>query len=375
MTVKGSRGPRALLLGALTLALTLACAQPGGGRTAPAAAPGASAPTGSTSAAGPAAAAPSAGAAAPAPTSSVPAPLTKVRMAVTAQGATSWHPAIANDRGYFQQEGIDFEILTIPSSVTQTQALIAGDVQINTYSVDSVAKAVVGGAPLKLIGSAQEVPSFVLIVDHDIKTWNDLRGKTLGAGSPGGYYDVILRAMLTANGLHDGDYQLRSIGNSNLRLPAIQAGQISGAIVGDTDGYVADAQGYQSLGSVHQYVKDVQYTGYAIADAWGKSNEDVVVGFLRGVLRAIAWLNDPANKTEAKRIYHEISGLEEPYLEESYDQMVVQKMMSTTARPNMKGLENIGALTYQYGGLQFIPPLDSWVDMSYLDKAERTLSR
>jgi ABC-type nitrate/sulfonate/bicarbonate transport system substrate-binding protein len=97
----------------------------------------------------------------------------------------------------------------------------------------------------------------------------------------------------------------------------------------------------------------------------------VVVGFLRGILRAIAWINEPGNKDEAKRIYQQISGLGEPYLEETYDQMVTQKMLSTTARPNMKGLENIQALTYQYGGLQFIPPLDSWVDLSYLEAASR----
>jgi NitT/TauT family transport system substrate-binding protein len=82
-------------------------------------------------------------------------------MGVTAHGATTWHSYIATDRGFFQQEGLDLEILVIPSSVTQTQALIAGDVNFNSYSVDSVAKGVVGGAPLKLIGSAQEVPNFL----------------------------------------------------------------------------------------------------------------------------------------------------------------------------------------------------------------------
>jgi NitT/TauT family transport system substrate-binding protein len=292
-------------------------------------------------------------------------------MGVTGHSPTYWHAYIATEKGFFAQEGLDLETIVIPSSVTQSQALIAGDLNFNSYSVDSVAKAVIGGAPLKLIGSAQEVPNFLLMVDPEITTWNELRGKTLGAGSPGGYYDIVLRAMLTANGLNEGDYQLRSIGNSSLRMPAIQTGQISGAIMGDPDAFMARAAGLRSLGSVHQYVKDVQYTGYAIADAWGKSNEAQVVGFLRGILRAIAWIGDPANKAEAMRVYGKISELDEAQLEDIYDQMVTQKMLSTTGRPNMKGLENIQALTYQYGGLQFIPPLDSWVDMSYLEKASR----
>jgi ABC-type nitrate/sulfonate/bicarbonate transport system substrate-binding protein len=301
-----------------------------------------------------------------------PARLTKVRMGVTGHSPTYWHAYIAIEKGFFAQQGLDFETLVIPSSVTQSQALIAGDLDFNSYSVDSVAKAVVGGAPLKLIGSAQEIPNFLLIVDPSIGTWNDVRGKTLGAGSPGGYYDVVLRAMLTANGLNTEDYELRSIGNSSLRLPAIQSGQIAGAIMGDPDAFVARAAGLKALGSVHEFVQDVQYTGYAIDDGWGKAHPDLVVGFLRGVLRAIAWIDDPANKEEAKRVYGRISHLEDDaYLDDIYDQMVTQKMLSTTGRPSMKGLENIQALTYQYGGLQFIPPLDSWVDMSYLEQASR----
>jgi NitT/TauT family transport system substrate-binding protein len=307
----------------------------------------------------------------PAPASAAPARLTKVRMGVTGQSPTYWHAYIATEKGFFAQQGLDFETLLIPSSVTQTQALIAGDLNFNAYSVDSVAKAVVGGAPLKLIGSAQEIPNFLLMVDPSITTWNDLRGKTLGAGSPGGYYDVILRAMLTANGLNAGDYELRSIGNSSLRLPAIQSGQITGAIMGDPDAFTARAAGLRSLGTVQQFVHDVQYTGYAVDDGWAKAHPDLVVGFLRGVLRAIAWINDPANKEEAKRVYGQISQLDDAFLEDVYDQMVTQKMLSTTGRPNMKGLENIQALTYQYGGLQFIPPLDSWVDMSYLEQASQ----
>ncbi|HLH22310.1 MAG TPA: ABC transporter substrate-binding protein [Chloroflexota bacterium] len=334
------------------MVLTVACAPTSAGR-APAAAPAGVASGGTADVAA----------------SAAPASLTQVRMGVTGHSPTYWHAYIATRKGFFAQEGLDFDTIVIPSSVTQTQALIAGDVNFNSYSVDSVAKAVVGGAPLKLIGSAQEVPNFLLIVDHDITTWNDLRGKTLGAGSPGGYYDIVLRAMLAANGLQPGDYELRSIGNSSLRLPAIQTGQIAGAIMGDPDAFVARSAGYQPLGSVHDYVHDVQYTGYAIADEWGKAHEALVVGFLRGILRAIAWINDPANKDEAERIYGEITGLGGPYLDDIYDQMVTQKMLSTTARPNMKGLENITNLAYQQGSLNFAPPLDTWVDMSYLDKA------
>jgi ABC-type nitrate/sulfonate/bicarbonate transport system substrate-binding protein len=193
----------------------------------------------------------------------------------------------------------------------------------------------------------------------------------LASGSAGGYFDIVMRAMLGVNGLGKDDYQVISIGNSADRLPSLQAKRISGMIAGGPDDSRALAAGFKSLGYVNDFLKDVEYNGYAVEEKWAKSNEPTVVAFLRATKKSVDWLYDPANKTEAMAIYADISKLEPPFLETIYDQMINRHMLSRDLRPSQTGVENILKLAVESGGMEKVPPLDTWMDFSYLDKAQR----
>jgi ABC-type nitrate/sulfonate/bicarbonate transport system substrate-binding protein len=129
--------------------------------------------------------------------------------------------------------------------------------------------------------------------------------------------------------------------------------------------------GMKSMGFVGEYVKDLQYSGYLVDDGWAKANEATLLRFLRAMLRGAEWVFDPANKAEAMRIYAEAADLDPPQVEEIYLNMIEQKMLSRNLRPNMKGIENVVTVAHQQGALTEVPPLDRWVDLSYLDKVAR----
>lgn len=45
-------------------------------------------------------------------------------------------------------------------------------------------------------------------------------------------------------------------------------------------------------------------------------------------------------------------------------------MLSTDGRPNTRGIENLLHIAVKYGsGMSAVPPLDKWVDLSYLERA------
>jgi NitT/TauT family transport system substrate-binding protein len=293
----------------------------------------------------------------------------KVKMGQTGISPASWPLYVAQAKGLLAEQGLEIENVVLASSVTQTQALVTGDMNFNTYSVDSMAKAIVAGAPLKYIAAAQSIPNFQLIVDNDIKSFADLKGKVLASGSAGGYFDIVMRAMLTANGLGKNDFQVISIGSSADRLPALQAKRISGMIAGGPDDSKALAAGFKSLGYVNDVLKEVEYNGYAVEDKWAKAHADQVVGFLRAMKKANDFLFNPANKAESIAIYSKISTLEPQYLETIYDQLINKAMLSKTLRPDPQGVENILKLAVDQGGLEKVPPLETWMDFSYLDKA------
>src|SRR5262249_22492900 len=151
--------------------------------TAPAASAAASAAakaarSGAGTASGPASAKP-AGSASPAakPAASAGANLIKIGLN-SGTAPTGWPYNVAVAKGFFTQEGITTEGTPLSSDATQIQALVAGDVNF-TISGFTVFTAVAGGAKVKYIASAQAIPNFQLITAKDVKTWADLKGKTL----------------------------------------------------------------------------------------------------------------------------------------------------------------------------------------------------
>src|SRR3954464_9154941 len=176
-----------------------------------------------------------AGSAAAAPTArAAPA---KIIMGKTGAGAELqfWPIYVANAKGYFTRENVEVEMVTVPAAYTATQALIGGDVQTVGFTVLSMAAAVAGGAPLKMIASNQDLPLIWVMARPEIGSWADLKGKNISSGNtPGDYFDVVMRLVLAANGLKDDDYTMRTL-PGNARLPALQTGQVSAALLSAYD--------------------------------------------------------------------------------------------------------------------------------------------
>lgn len=301
------------------------------------------------------------------------AQLVSIKVSQTAEGTSSWPLHVGVAQGFFKEAGLDVQMLNIASSATQTQALLNGDVNFNIYTIDSVAKAVAAGADLKFIGSAQDAPNLAVYAGPGINAWSDFKGKTLAAGSPNGFFDVMLRATLQANGLQRGDYTVLSIPNDAARVPAIQVGNVQGALVstGSSSDVLARSAGLKSMGSVTDYVKDVQYNGYAVSTKWAKANEPTVVNFLRALRKSAAWTHDPANKEALKKIVADPNGADAGFWDSLYDLMVNKNLLSPNLQPNMKGIQNLLDLAVQLGAMEKEPPINTWVDLSYLEKASK----
>jgi len=118
-------------------------------------------------------------------------------------------------------------------------------------------------------------------------------------------------------------------------------------------------------------VPGLQFTGFAVSDGWAKANADTLVRFLRATLRGLTWLREPANKDEAKQIYRRFAEIPPEIMDTLYDQMVVENMLGTNMRPNLDGTEKVLSLAVQQGAIPMVPPLDTWIDLSYLDQASR----
>jgi NitT/TauT family transport system substrate-binding protein len=76
---------------------------------------------------------------------------------------------VAQERGFYKKNGLDAELLFIPSTTTSVSSLVAGDVHVANASGGGVASAVVAGADLVMVACYLNSLPYDLVVNESIK--------------------------------------------------------------------------------------------------------------------------------------------------------------------------------------------------------------
>ena len=98
---------------------------------------------------------------------------------------------IANKEGYFKEEGINVEFLSIRGEIAIRTAL-AGEVDFFTNAGSAMAAAA-RNVPVKIVAVFQDKPGWDLIAQPNIKSIAQLRGSTIAIMSPEGSLAVVTR--------------------------------------------------------------------------------------------------------------------------------------------------------------------------------------
>ena len=83
--------------------------------------------------------------------------------------------AIARERGYYRQEGLDAQLVVIPSALGM-QALLGGNIKFSTAGGSGLLP-ILRGAPVKYVFTTFSRPMFWLYARPDIRSVESLKGK------------------------------------------------------------------------------------------------------------------------------------------------------------------------------------------------------
>jgi NitT/TauT family transport system substrate-binding protein len=108
---------------------------------------------------------------------------------------------VAQERGFYKKNSLEAELLFIPSTTTSVSSLLAGDVQVANASGGGVASAVVAGADLLMVACYLNSLPYELIVNENVKSAEDMKGKSIGISRVGSASDVAARALIRGLGL------------------------------------------------------------------------------------------------------------------------------------------------------------------------------
>jgi ABC-type nitrate/sulfonate/bicarbonate transport system substrate-binding protein len=247
-------------------------------------------------------------------------PLTKVRLATSTAGLDFAPIWIAQRKGYFKEEGIDFEhILTTGGAVTMA-AIMNGDVQFVSTAASDVLVARARGDRLLSVGI------FPASLEWNIATNNKwleshglskdkvskmtvaqkiqaLKGATIGAATVGGAPAQVVRYLLRQNNLKpDADVHFAAVGAGASRVNALKNGQVDMIVGGipDTEQPELESWGltFISLGHEIEIFKDYPHESVHALDSYIKANPAVTRALVHAIARGNNFIIDSPGESD-----------------------------------------------------------------------------
>ena len=226
------------------------------------------------------------------------------------------------------------------------------------------------GGPLRLIAGNAGKLVHSLIARAPFKQIADLRGATIGILNmkEGTFFHI--KTMLAAHGLNfPADYKVTETGGVPPRHKALLEGAIDAGLQSVPWNFVAEDAGMNNLGNVIDYVPDWQFVSINANSEWASANSDLLVRFLRTLLRATGWLY--ADRAAAS----EIAAREMPaplgHAQRAWDHFTGTNALTRDMSINIRGLEHVIATLRQSGHLPDDAPIDPgfYIDGRYLEAA------
>jgi ABC-type nitrate/sulfonate/bicarbonate transport system substrate-binding protein len=149
-----------------------------------------------------------------------------------------------------------------------------------------------------------------VIVAPEIKSYADLKGKTMAISTFGGFADKLSREILSQHSLVAmKDVMMLQIGTADLRYAALRSNKVQGTLLVGNYSITALEQGYREL----DYESPPYVSGPMIAlDGTLARDRALVTGFVRGVMKGHLFFRQ--RPEQAAAILQKALRLEDPKL-------------------------------------------------------------
>ena len=227
--------------------------------------------------------------------------------AVSALNAPYW---VIKDAGFAKQEGLDADLIYIPSSSTMAQAQLAGNVAISTANSQVVVDVGLQGGDLVAMGAVINEVAFYVMAPPEIKSVRDLKGKPVGVTRFGASTDFAIRKLLEKYGLQPiRDAPIIQIGGLPEIAAALSKRSIYAAPMSYPLAYVAEQSGMKILANLAKEDIPFMHVGITTSRRFMKERRAQAKAFLRAYGRAVHFMY--TNKEDFKRIITHYSGIKD----------------------------------------------------------------
>jgi ABC-type nitrate/sulfonate/bicarbonate transport system substrate-binding protein len=286
---------------------------------------------------------------------------------------------VAEKQGYFAEHGVSAETENLPSSDILRSNLANGNGDLAYLAVDNAVAMVELAHQDVVILMGGEGSQNELVVQPEIKSLEELRGKTLIVDAPNTAYAIQMKKILLGTGLQVGrDYGMKPIGGTPQRLIAMREHrEYVGSMLGPPALITAKGEGFVSLAKVQDVIGPYQAAGYFAQRKWALDNKEKVENYLAAIIEAQRWLMDPANKQQVIDLWISDFHMTPEVAAATYESSVnAPGGFEKDAALDIEGFKNVlklrAEIEGQWGGHP--PGAEKYYDRSYYNAALKKAS-
>lgn len=262
----------------------------------------------------------------------------KARVAWTSFASNMSGTWVAREEELFKKNGLEVELVHIPSTSRAIQTLLAGELAYTYMDGRTAVQATLKGADAAIIAGVANRLVFSFMARPEIKSFNDLKGKKIGITRLGSSTHSVTLWVMNRFGLKPEDYQLLQLVDVPNIFTAMMAGQIDAGALSPPTNFRGRKAGLTELIDLSK--DGPEYVSVAIGStrSFIRSNEEMTRRFVRGYSEGVLFLK--ANKAAGIRAIQKYARIKDPdILEATYAE--ARAYIETVPYVTRKGMEAI----------------------------------
>jgi ABC-type nitrate/sulfonate/bicarbonate transport system substrate-binding protein len=283
---------------------------------------------------------------------------------------------IAERQGFLAREGIKLEPVRFLNGADRSSnraAMLAAreNIDMTRGQATVVIEEGMKGSNYVAVAAVVNNPVYFMVARADIKTFADLKGKSLVEPSRIDPITLTARKLLELHGLKNADVDIKYVGGSEPRVACLKSGACAAGSLSQPAVFAAFDAGFHTL-AMHIETGPLLYVVEIVDRSWAETHADVVTRYLRATAAATRFIHDPRNRDDVVKAAMEVAGEPESRAREmlSYIWDDKNRVLPWQGEIDMDALKAMIALHGRYGIWQEpLPAAERFVDLRYAKAA------
>ena len=276
---------------------------------------------------------------------------------------------VTKEAGFFKKHGLDVDLIFIDGSSRGIQSLIAGSIPFSSAVGTAVINGKLAGGDIAIVNSLSNTLPYYVFGKREIKSPEDLKGRSAAMHIPGTAADFALRLALKGIGLSLKDIKGVTIGGAPARVTAVATGQLDFTVGTEGEKIRGEKLGLKVVIDMAKLNIPFQFTCTVSTNRMIRENADTVQRMVRAMAEAVHYYKQ--NRDPVVKIMQKYSrGPSRAFFEEVYDS--ARELLAEDTYPTLEGLRNTLEIQASIDPKAAKARAEDFVDLRFVDELKKS---